>query len=88
MQASKRWDKIDDDNGEQVLSGWAILNAKIKHAVNKKFDFTLGVNNMLNKTYAQSNTYIDLTLVTTGSGEKLLLNEPGRYVYTNLDFKF
>ncbi len=84
----KRWNKVDDENGEQVLAGWAVLNAKVKHAVNKKFDFTLGVNNMLNKTYAQSNTYIDLTLVTTGDGEKLLLNEPGRYFYTNLDFKF
>ncbi len=88
MQASKRWDTIDDDNGEQVLSGWAVFNAKIKHALNKKLDFTLGVNNMFDKTYAQSNTYADLTLVTTGSGEKVLLNEPGRYVYTNLDFKF
>ncbi|ADN08392.1 TonB-dependent receptor domain-containing protein [Sulfurimonas autotrophica] len=88
MQASKRWNNIDDDNGEQVLAGWAVFNAKIKHALNKKFDFTLGVNNMFNTTYAQSNTYTDLTLVTTGSGEKLLLNEPGRYIYTNLDFKF
>jgi len=85
---SDRWDTVDSDNAEQVLAGWAVLNAKVKHAVNKKFDFTLGVNNILNKTYAQSNTYKDLTLVSTGSGEKLLLNEPGRYVYTNLDFKF
>jgi len=88
VQASDRWTKIDDENGEQILAGWAVLNAKVKHAVNKKFDFTFGVNNMFNKTYAQSNTYTDLTLVTTGSGEKLLLNEPGRYFYTNLDFKF
>ena len=84
----KRWSSIDDENGEQLLAGWAVFNAKIKHAVNKKFDLTLGINNILNKTYAQSNTYTDLTLVTTGSGEKLLLNEPGRYIYTNLDFKF
>ena len=88
MQASDRWTKIDDENGEQILAGWAILNAKVKHAVNKKFDLTLGINNMLNKTYALSNTYADLTLITTGSGEKLLINEPGRYFYTNLDFKF
>ncbi|QOP45027.1 TonB-dependent receptor [Sulfurimonas paralvinellae] len=84
---SDRWDTIDDDNGEQVLSGWAVVNAKIKHAVNKKFDFTLGVNNLFDVTYAQSNTYVDLTLVTAG-GDAVLLNEPGRYVYTNLDFKF
>jgi len=87
VQASKRWSDIDSDNGEQELAGWAVMNAKIKHAVNKKFDFTLGVNNMFNITYARSNTYVDLTLVTTG-GDNMLLNEPGRYVYTNLDFKF
>ncbi len=84
---SARWDKIDDDNGEQVLAGWAIVNAKVKHAVNKKFDLTVGVNNMFDVTYAQSNTYADLVLVT-GGGDVMLMNEPGRYVYTNLDFKF
>ncbi len=84
---SARWNKVDDDNGEQVLAGWAILNAKVKHAVNKKFDLTVGVNNMFDVTYAQSNTYADLVLVT-GGGDVMLMNEPGRYVYTNLDFKF
>jgi iron complex outermembrane receptor protein len=87
VRASKRWSAIDSDNGEQELAGWAVVNAKVKHAINKKFDFTLGVNNLFDKTYAQSNTYVDLTLVTQG-GEAMLLNEPGRYVYTNLDFKF
>ncbi len=84
---SARWNKVDDDNGEQVLAGWAIVNAKVKHAVNKKFDLTVGVNNMFDVTYAQSNTYADLTLVA-GGGDVMLMNEPGRYVYTNLDFKF
>jgi len=55
--------------------------------VNKKFDLTVGVNNMFDVTYAQSNTYADLTLVS-GGGDVMLMNEPGRYVYTNLDFKF
>ena len=88
VRASDRWTDIDEENGEQVLAGWAILNAKVKHAVNKKFDFTLGVNNILNKTYAVSNTYADLTLITGGTSNIMLLNEPGRYFYTNLDFKF
>jgi len=88
-QMSQRWSHFDADNGEQELAGWAILNAKIKHALNKGFDLTLGVNNLFNKTYAQSNTYADLTLITSGSnGNVVLLNEPGRYFYTNLDFKF
>jgi len=89
VKASDRWDTIDSDNGEQELAGWAILNAKVKHALNKKLDFTLGVNNILDKTYAQSNTYADLILITAGGGsDVMLMNEPGRYVYTNIDFKF
>ena len=89
VRASDRWDTIDSDNGEQELAGWAILNAKVKHAVNKKLDFTLGVNNILDKTYAQSNTYADLILITAGGGsDVMLMTEPGRYVYTNIDFKF
>jgi len=79
---------VDPSNGEQALSGWAILNFKLKHAVNKKFALTLGMNNIFDTTYAQSNTYADLTLLSTGGGDILLLNETGRYFYTNLDFKF
>ena len=89
VQASDKWDNYDADNGEQELGSWTVLNLKVKHAVNKKFDFTLGLNNAFNKTYAQSNTYVDLTLITTGgAGDVMLMREPGRYFYTNLDFKF
>ena len=89
VQASDKWDEIDAENGEQVLNSWTIVNMKVKHAVNKKFDFTVGINNLLDKTYAASNTYADLTLITTGAiGDVMLMNEPGRYFYTNLDFKF
>ena len=87
VQASDTWNEYDSDNGEQELDSWAILNFKVKHAINKKFDFTFGVNNIFDSTYAVSNTYADLTLLT-GGGDVMLMNEPGRYVYTNLDFKF
>ncbi|MFA5455534.1 MAG: TonB-dependent receptor [Sulfurimonas sp.] len=87
MQASDRWDTIDSDNGEQELSGWSIYNAKIKHAVDKHTDITIGVNNLFDKTYVQSNSYVDLILLNS-AGNTMLLNEPGRYFYTNLDFKF
>ena len=88
VQASDAWTDIDSENGEQELGAWAVINAKVKHAINKKFDFTLGVNNIMNETYASSNTYADLTLITSGSTDVMLMNEPGRYIYTNLDFKF
>ena len=89
LQASDKWSEIDSDNGEQEIAAWNILNAKLKHAINRKFDFTIGINNIFDETYAVSNTYADLTLLTTGgAGDIMLMNEPGRYVYTNLDFKF
>lgn len=88
VQASDKWDDFDADSGEQELDSWAIVNLKVKHAVNKNFDFTLGVNNLFDETYALSNTYADLILLSTGSTDTMLLNEPGRYIYTNLTFKF
>ena len=88
MMVSEDWTNIDSDNGEQELAGWGIVNLKAKHAFSKMFDLTLGVNNVGDKTYAQSNTYADLTLITSGTGDVMLLNEPGRYFYTNLDIKF
>jgi iron complex outermembrane receptor protein len=88
VQASDKWNTIDSDNGEQELDAWTILNLKVKHAVNKNFYFTLGVNNLLDETYAMNNTYADLILITAGGSDVMLMNEPGRYVYTNLTFKF
>jgi len=87
-RASQKWDTFDAAVGEQEIDAWSILNAKVKHAVNKKFDITVGVNNIFDETYAVSNTYVDLTLLTAQTADVMLLNEPGRYIYTNLDFKF
>jgi len=88
-QFSDTWDTYDADNGEQEIDSWNIVNLKVKHAVNKKFDLTLGINNLFDETYAVSNTYADLTLLAPGVTEDvMLLNEPGRYIYTNLTFKF
>ena len=88
LQASEKWSKYDSDNGEQELAGWGIVNLKAKHAFNKNLHLTLGLNNVGNKTYAKSNTYVDLILLTSGTGDVMLLNEPGRYFYTNIDIKF
>lgn len=87
MQASDRWDTIDSQSGEQVLSGWSIYNAKVKHEIDKHVEISVGVNNISDKTYAQNNTYVDLILLSSG-GTTMLMNEPGRYFYTNLTFKF
>ena len=88
MQASKKWTNYDEDSGEQELASWSILNLKAQHAFGKSVDFTLGVNNVFDKTYAISNTYADISLTAMTGEPSLLLNEPGRYVYTNVTFKF
>jgi iron complex outermembrane receptor protein len=83
------WSNFDAENGEQVLDAYAVLNLKGTKNFGKNFEFTVGVNNVLDKTYAVSNTYKDLILLPTlGNNEVMLLNEPGRYVYANIKYTF
>ena len=87
MVARQGWNNIDSANGEQTLSGWAVFNAKANHKFTKNIDLTVGVDNIFDKTYAMTNTYSDLSLAADGSA-KMLINEPGRYAYANLRYKF
>jgi len=80
------WDSFDADNGEQKLGGYAIINAKYNYKINKNFDVTLGVDNLLDKTYASTNTYNDIRYI--GNGQTELMNDPGRYIYLNLKYSF
>jgi len=86
--AQGRWTKFDADNGEQELPGFATANIKVKKDLTDKLNITFGVDNIFDKTYAPSNTYADLTLVTTGASQKVKLNDPGRYAYLNVSYKF
>jgi len=85
--AAAQWKDIDSDNGEQVLPAYGVLNLKASKRFDNGLEITVGVDNVTDKTYALSNTYKDLTLVT-GGGEVMLLNEQGRYSYVNLKYKF
>lgn len=87
LHRSEKWSDYDADNGEQELDAWNILNLKVDHKFSKMVNLIVGVNNILDETYAISNTYVDLTLLTNGT-DIMLLNEPGRYLYTNLNLKF
>jgi len=89
LQASDKWSDIDSDNGEQELDSWSVINLKVEHTFNRNMLLSVGVNNILDETYAASNTYADLILVTSGgSDDVMLMNEPGRYFYTNFTLKF
>ena len=87
--ASDEWTSIDDENGEQPLDAYVVLNLKGTKRFGQNFELTVGVDNVFDSTYAVSNTYKDLILMPTGPNDTvMLMNEPGRYVYTNLKYKF
>jgi iron complex outermembrane receptor protein len=86
--AANDWDNIDYENGEQVLDAYGVLNLKASKKFGKNFELTLGVDNVFDETYAVSNTYKDLILLATPGNEVMLMNEPGRYFYTNLRYTF
>jgi len=87
--AADSWSDFDSDNGEQAIAGYAIVNLKWNRELDHGLDLTLGMDNVFDHDYAISNTYKDLTLLSSGgSGEVMLLNEPGRYIYANLRYRF
>lgn len=88
MVASKRWSNYDSDNGEQALAGYAVFNVKYNYKMTKQFDITIGMDNIFDKTYAVSNTYKDLNIISAVDGDVMLINEPGRYAYINLHYAF
>ena len=90
LVSASSWDKFDSDNGEQALDAYTVLNLKINKEYKNGLDITFGVDNILDKLYTTTNTYRDLTLISTGSKitDTMLLNEPGRYVYLNATYKF
>ncbi len=85
--ATDKWSNYDADNGEQAIDAYQVLNLKAQQMVNKNIELTLGVDNLTDETYATTNTYKDLKLLAA-SGNVMLLNEPGRYVYLNAAYKF
>ena len=84
---AKGWSDYDADNGEQKISGYTVFNLKVEKDITKRLEATLGVDNILDRTYAITNTYADMIL-TSGGGIPMLLNEPGRYYYCNLTYRY
>jgi iron complex outermembrane receptor protein len=83
-----KWSNYDEDNGEQEIDGYQVVNLKVEHELTQHIELTAGADNVFNKTYTTTNTYQDLTLLVDGSGDVMLMNEPGRYLYLNAAYKF
>ncbi len=85
--AAASWDNVDSENGEQDIGSYGVVNLKATKTFANNIEWSIGVDNLFDKVYQTSNTYKDLTLLT-GSDDSMLLNEPGRYIYTQLKYKF
>ncbi len=86
---SASWSNYDWENGEQKIGSFAVLNLKAIKRFTKNLELTVGVDNLFDKTYAVSNTYKDLILLpTTKNSNVMLMNEPGRNIYTTLKYRF
>lgn len=81
------WKNYDSSAKEQELGGYTVTNLKYQNKINKSFDLTLGIDNFFDKTYNSTNTYQDITYVEAG-GDRVLLNDMGRYMYANLKYSF
>ncbi len=90
MTSVADWKDFDSDNGEQALDGYTVFNLKLNKDFDNGISLVFGVDNILDETYTTTNTYKDLTLITTGSAidNIMLFNEPGRYFYINGSYKF
>lgn len=87
VQAASSWSEFDAENGEQKLDAYGILNLKISKQFNNHIEWTLGMNNVFNTSYAISNTYQDLVFLPTfEQNNVILMNEPGRYVFVNMKY--
>lgn len=77
----------DENNGEQAIAGYGILNLKYGTELGRGFSLSAGINNFFDRTYAVSNSYIGLTTIMEGA-QPLVLNEPGRNFYATVTYKF
>ncbi len=83
---SAGWSDYDSDNGERDVGGWGVVNLKASRAINDTISLQFGVDNLFDKTYAVNNTYAGRSLI--GGRTPVLINEPGRYVYANINIQF
>ncbi len=83
---SSDWEDFDSDNGERAIDGWSVINLKASKRINDEVTLNVGVDNVFDETYATNNTYVGRALI--GARTPVLINEPGRFWYANLNVRF
>ena len=93
---SDDYDNIDKDGGETELDGWDVFNFRVgyqfadqkgKTAFLNGANLNFGINNIFDKEYAVANSYEYDPTDPDGTNVKIV-NEPGRFIYGSLTYKF
>ena len=87
---------IDSDVGETLLKGWDVFNFRAGYQFAEKegkrvflngISLNFGIDNMFDKKYMVANSYEYDPTDSSGTNVKIV-NEPGRFIYGSLLYKF
>ncbi|HOI82954.1 MAG TPA: TonB-dependent receptor, partial [Campylobacterales bacterium] len=81
--------KATDSDGtlaEESTAGWAVVNLKAGYEFAKGWSAWVGVDNLFNKNYYIHGSNSNMLFIS--NQPNIHLNEPGRFVYANLGYKF
>jgi iron complex outermembrane receptor protein len=93
---SQRSKDIDSVAGETPLKGWDVFNFRAGYQFAEKkgnlsllngLSLNFGIDNMLDKKYAVANSY-EYDPTDPGGANVKIVNEPGRFIYGSLSYKF
>lgn len=78
---------VDLDAGEQNLSSWDVVNLRLGYQLTEQMTLNAGVNNLLDQTYAVANSY-EWDVLSGAAANPAIVNEPGRFFYASLSYRF
>ena len=78
--------EIDQYAGEQRISSWDVFNLRAGYRL-RFCTLNVGVDNLFDKTYTSANSY-EWDVVGGTGANPAIVNEPGRFVYSSLSFKW
>jgi iron complex outermembrane receptor protein len=77
---------IDMDAGEQEIGAWDVFNLRVGYRF-KNYTLNLGVDNLFDQQYTSANSY-EWDVVGGSGANPAIVNEPGRFVYASLNWKW
>jgi len=78
---------VDTDALEQKLADWDVVNMRSGYEFKGGITWNFGVNNVFNEDYAVANSY-EWEVFAGGGNDPAIVDEPGRFFYTSLSYRF